>query len=48
MKDHPRLSEEEAPKHVYDLMENSLTDFKVAKDVLDKWKRLVFDNAKSM
>jgi hypothetical protein len=53
MKDHPKLSEEEALKHVYALMENALADLKweflKTKDkVPDNCRRLIFDNARLM
>jgi (-)-germacrene D synthase len=53
MEDHPKISEEEALKYVYTLMENALADLKSeflkTKDkVPDNCRRLIFDNARLM
>ena len=52
MKDHPKISEEEAVKEVYILMENALAELKwefdKAKDVPKYCRRLLFDNARLM
>jgi len=52
MKDHPNISEEDALKEVYTLMENALAELKseflMTKDVPNYCRRLVFDNARLM
>ena len=52
MKDHPEISEEEALKHVYTVMENALDElnreFVNKRDVPDSCRRLVFETARIM
>ena len=52
MNDHPEISEEEALKHVYFIMENSLDElnweFVNNKEVPESYKRLVFETARIM
>ena len=52
MNDHPEISEEEALKHVYFIMENALDElnweFVNNKEVPESYKRLVFETARIM
>uniref|UniRef100_F2XFB2-2 Isoform 2 of Bifunctional levopimaradiene synthase, chloroplastic n=1 Tax=Picea sitchensis TaxID=3332 RepID=F2XFB2-2 len=52
MKDHPEISEEEALKHVYTVMENALDElnreFVNNREVPDSCRRLVFETARIM
>nr|M4HYC6.1 RecName: Full=Bifunctional levopimaradiene synthase, chloroplastic; Short=PcLAS2; AltName: Full=Diterpene synthase; Includes: RecName: Full=Levopimaradiene synthase; AltName: Full=Abieta-7,13-diene synthase; AltName: Full=Neoabietadiene synthase; Includes: RecName: Full=Copalyl diphosphate synthase; Flags: Precursor [Pinus contorta]AFU73863.1 levopimaradiene/abietadiene synthase [Pinus contorta] len=52
MKDHPEISEEEALKHVYTIMDNALDElnreFVNNRDVPDTCRRLVFETARIM
>nr|3S9V_A Chain A, Abietadiene synthase, chloroplastic [Abies grandis]3S9V_B Chain B, Abietadiene synthase, chloroplastic [Abies grandis]3S9V_C Chain C, Abietadiene synthase, chloroplastic [Abies grandis]3S9V_D Chain D, Abietadiene synthase, chloroplastic [Abies grandis] len=51
MKDHPKISEEEALQHVYSVMENALEELNrefVNNKIPDIYKRLVFETARIM
>ena len=52
MKDHPEISEEEALKHVYTVMESALEELNMEfvnnREVPGSCRRLVFDTARIM